>query len=51
VTTPPVAVTWLGGKDNFASDRELGDTMLRVYPLAAPAAKVAYLDNDSLVRC
>jgi hypothetical protein len=86
---------WLGGKDNFASDRELGDAMLRVYPLAAqmaqdnrrflhsavsyvaehgihqfvdigaglptavnthqvaqlvaPAAKVAYLDNDSLV--
>jgi S-adenosyl methyltransferase len=50
---------WLGGKDNFASDRELGDTMLRVYPLAAqmaqdnrlflPVAKVAYLDNDSLV--
>ncbi len=86
---------WLGGKDNFASDRELGDTMLRVYPLAAqmaqdnrrflrravsyvaeqgihqfvdigaglptavnthqiaqliaPAAKVAYLDNDPLV--
>jgi S-adenosyl methyltransferase len=86
---------WLGGKDNFASDRELGDAMLRIYPLAAqmaqdnrrflrravsyvaeqgidqfvdvgaglptavnthqvaqqvaPMAKVAYLDNDSLV--
>jgi hypothetical protein len=37
---------WLGGKDNFASDRELGDTMLRVYPLAAQMAR----DNRLFLR-
>jgi len=30
---------WLGGKDNFAADRELGDRMLAVYPLAAEMAR------------
>jgi hypothetical protein len=37
---------WLGGKDNFASDRELGDAMLRVYPLAAQMAQ----DNRRFLR-
>jgi len=37
---------WLGGKDNFASDRELGDAMLRVYPLAAQMAQ----DNRQFLR-
>jgi hypothetical protein len=30
---------WLGGKDNFAADRELAEQMLEVYPLAAQMAR------------
>jgi O-methyltransferase involved in polyketide biosynthesis len=42
ITKPNAArvwVYWLGGKDNFAADRELGDRMLEVYPLAARMAR------------
>jgi O-methyltransferase involved in polyketide biosynthesis len=42
-TTKPNAARvwdyWLGGKDNFAADRELGDRLLEVYPLAAQMAR------------
>jgi hypothetical protein len=30
---------WLGGKDNFAADRELAEEMLRIYPLTAKLAR------------
>src|ERR1043166_3953085 len=30
---------WLGGKDNFAADRELAETMLQINPLAAHMAR------------
>jgi len=30
---------WLGGKDNFAADRELGDTLLAVHPASAEMAR------------
>jgi O-methyltransferase involved in polyketide biosynthesis len=30
---------WLGGKDNFAPDRELAERLLEVYPLAAQMAQ------------
>jgi hypothetical protein len=30
---------WLGGKDNFAADRELGEKMLEIYPLTAQLAR------------
>ncbi len=30
---------WLGGKDNFAADRELGDKMLAVHPVSAQMAR------------
>ncbi len=38
VTTPSIARVydyWLGGKDNFAADRELGDRLLAFYPPTA----------------
>jgi S-adenosyl methyltransferase len=40
--TPSIARIWdywLGGKDNFAVDRELADKMLRINPLAARTAR------------
>jgi trans-aconitate methyltransferase len=30
---------WLGGKDNFAADREVGDKVIQAYPDAAVAAR------------
>ena len=30
---------WLGGKDNFAPDRELAEKMLQINPLAAQMAR------------
>ena len=30
---------WLGGKDNFAVDRELGDGMMEVYPDLVPSVR------------
>lgn len=30
---------WLGGKDNFAPDRELAERLLEIYPLAAQVAQ------------
>ena len=30
---------WLGGKDNFAADRELAEKMLEINPLAAQMAR------------
>src|SRR5437764_9382632 len=30
---------WLGGKDNFAADRELAEKMLQINPLAAQMAR------------
>ena len=30
---------WLGGKDNFASDRELAEKMLTVHPVSAQMAR------------
>jgi len=30
---------WLGGKDNFAADRELGEKMLAVHPVSAQMAR------------
>ena len=32
---------WLGGKDNFAADRELAEKFMR----ADPSARVVYVDN------
>jgi O-methyltransferase involved in polyketide biosynthesis len=40
--TPNIARVWdywLGGKDNFAVDRELAETMLQINPLAAQMAR------------
>jgi hypothetical protein len=30
---------WLGGKDNFAADRDLAQKMLAVHPPATPGAR------------
>ena len=30
---------WLGGKDNYAADRELARKMLEIYPLSAQMAR------------
>jgi O-methyltransferase involved in polyketide biosynthesis len=41
-TVPNIARVWdywLGGKDNFAADRELAEKMLDLYPLSAEMAK------------
>ncbi len=41
-TVPNIARVWdywLGGKDNFAADRELAQKMLEVYPLSAQMAR------------
>src|SRR6266567_7985622 len=41
-TRPNVARVWdywLGGKDNFAADRELAEKMLEINPLAAQMAR------------
>jgi len=40
---------WLGGKDNFAADRELARKLLEVHPPSAQMARVAYVDNDPMV--
>jgi S-adenosyl methyltransferase len=37
---------WLGGKDNFASDRELGDKLLAQYPPTADIVR----ENKRLMR-
>ncbi|MEV6844076.1 SAM-dependent methyltransferase [Actinoplanes sp. NPDC051411] len=50
---------WLGGKDNFAADRESGDVLARAYPAARIAARanraflgraVGYLAGDAGLR-
>ena len=50
---------WLGGKDNFAADRESGDLLARSYPAARIAARanraflgraVAYLAGEAGLR-
>jgi hypothetical protein len=50
VTVPSIARTydyWLGGKDNFAADRQIGDQILA----ALPGARVLAVDNRAtLVR-
>src|SRR6188472_4338046 len=50
VTVPSIARTydyWLGGKDNFAADRAIGDQILN----ALPGARVLAIDNRAtLVR-
>ena len=41
-TVPNIARVWdywLGGKDNFAADRELAEKMLELYPLSAEMAR------------
>jgi O-methyltransferase involved in polyketide biosynthesis len=38
---------WLGGKDNYAVDRELGDTMLAIHP---PSARMARENRQFLGR-
>lgn len=38
---------WLGGKDNFAADREAGDHVARMFPLIADVARA---DRAFLVR-
>ena len=42
VTKPNIARVWdywLGGKDNFAADRELAEKMLEVHPVSAEMAR------------
>src|SRR5882724_11421832 len=50
---------WLGGKDNFAADREAGDLALAAYPQLAEAVKsnraflaraVRYLTGEAGIR-
>ena len=50
---------WLGGKDNFAVDRELGDQLRQVYPAIADLARsdrqflnraVRYLAGEAGIR-
>jgi O-methyltransferase involved in polyketide biosynthesis len=38
---------WLGGKDNFAADRELAEKLLEIYP---PAAEMAWQNRQFLAR-
>jgi hypothetical protein len=37
---------WLGGKDNFAADRELGDKLLAIHPVSAQMAR----ENRAFLR-
>ena len=50
---------WLGGKDNFAADRDLAERLLEVYPLAAQIAQenrqflsraVAYVTRQGITQ-
>src|SRR6516162_9979692 len=50
---------WLGGKDNFAADREAGEQALRAYPQLAQAVQsnraflaraVRYLTGEAAIR-
>ena len=50
---------WLGGKDNFAADREAGDQALQAYPQLAEAVQsnraflaraVRYLTGEAAIR-
>ncbi|WP_026122313.1 SAM-dependent methyltransferase [Nocardiopsis halotolerans] len=55
--TPPIDTTvahsarvwnyWLGGKDNYPADREVGDYVLQAYPEMVTAARA---DRDFLIR-
>ncbi len=50
MTTPSIARVydyWLGGKDNFAADRELGDRLLALYP---PTADLVRENKQFLTR-
>ncbi len=44
---------WVGGKDNFAADRELGERTLQAYQVAqriVPDSRIVYVDNDRTVN-
>jgi hypothetical protein len=40
---------FLGGKDNFAADRETANKALGAWPAMRTAARVVYVDNDPIV--